>query len=91
MNGVTYFKATLRPHFVKGVQSVFLWRFFQIFRFNRGHQDMIKWIGKFAVQRKRVQESWMDLCDLYDLTAPVVQQEIARRQILACSEPSAAI
>ena len=30
-DGVAYFKRTLRPHFVKGSQSVFLWRFFQVF------------------------------------------------------------
>ena len=26
-DGVKYFKDTLRPHFIKGAQSVFLWRF----------------------------------------------------------------
>ena len=29
--GVKYFKQALRPHFVKSSQSVFLWRFFQLF------------------------------------------------------------
>ena len=27
-DGVSYFKNTMRPHFVKGNQSVFLWRFY---------------------------------------------------------------
>ena len=31
--GVRCFKETVRPHFVKGNQSVFLWRFFQFLRF----------------------------------------------------------
>ena len=35
-DGVAYFKRTLRPHFVKGSQSVFMWRFFQVLRMNRG-------------------------------------------------------
>ena len=33
-NGVEYFLNTLRPFFVKGTNSVFLWRFMQIFRFH---------------------------------------------------------
>ena len=28
-DGVKYFRDTLRPHFIKGAQSVFLWRFYQ--------------------------------------------------------------
>ena len=28
-NGVKYFRDTLRPHFIKVAQSVFLWRFYQ--------------------------------------------------------------
>ena len=46
-NGVRYLKAALRPHFVKGNQNVFLWRFFHLFRASRGNQDLIRWIGKF--------------------------------------------
>ena len=60
-NGVRYFKDTIRPHFVKGNQSVFLWRFFQFLRFYRGQQDLLRWIGRLSVVRKRLQDSWMDL------------------------------
>jgi hypothetical protein len=59
--GVAYFKAQLRPHFVKGSQSVFLWRFFQLLRASRGSQDMLRWIGRMSVLRKRTQEAWMDM------------------------------
>ena len=31
-NGVKYFKDTLRPNFIKGAQSVFLWRIYQFIR-----------------------------------------------------------
>ena len=44
-NGVQYFKDTLRPHFVKGAQSVFLWRLFQFMRPRRGTLEMIRWLG----------------------------------------------
>ena len=59
--GVEYFKRTMRPFFVKGNQSVFLWRFFQLFRFHRGNGDFLKWIGKFAVLRKRITDAYGDL------------------------------
>ena len=41
-NGLRYFKDTLRPHFVKGNQSVFLWRFFQFLRCYRGQSDLLR-------------------------------------------------
>ena len=59
--GVQYFKETLRPHFVKGKEHVFLWRFLLFFRRYRGNQDMTRWIGRFIITKKRVQDSWMDL------------------------------
>jgi hypothetical protein len=40
--GVQYLKDTLRPHFVKGSQSVFLWRFFQLLRSHRGNTDFVR-------------------------------------------------
>ena len=41
-NGVAYFKKNLRPHFVKNNSSVFLWRFFQLFKAHRGNNDMLR-------------------------------------------------
>jgi hypothetical protein len=60
-DGVRYFKNSLRPHFIKNNQSVFLWRFLQLFKAHRGSQDMLRWIGRFSVLRKRLGEAWMDL------------------------------
>ena len=60
-DGVAYFKATLRPHFVKGNQAVWLWRFFQVFKSARGNQDFLRWIARFQVLRKRLGDAWMDL------------------------------
>ena len=34
---VEYFKRTLRPHFVKGAQTVFLYRFMRFMKNNRGN------------------------------------------------------
>jgi hypothetical protein len=68
--GVDYFKRELRPHFVKGSQSVFFWRFFQLFKAHRGQQDFLRWIGRISVLRKRLGEAWMDLIDPIDQTNP---------------------
>ena len=43
-DGVKYFTDTLRPHFIKGAQSVFLWRFFQ---FNRAWRGSVVFTGRF--------------------------------------------
>ena len=52
-DGVKYFRDTLRPHFIKGTQSVFLWRFYQFTRARRGNIEMVRWIGKFSLLLKR--------------------------------------
>ena len=57
-DGVKYFRDTLRPHFIKGAQIVFLWRLYQFTRARRGHVEMVKWIGKCSLLLKRTQDSW---------------------------------
>ena len=59
-NGVKYFRDTLRPHFIKGVHNVFLWRFCQFNRARRGGLDMVKGIGRFSLSLKRSRDAWMD-------------------------------
>ena len=49
-DGVKYFKDTLRHHFIKGAQSVFLWRFYQFTRATRGNIE----IGKFSSECHRL-------------------------------------
>ena len=41
-DGVKYFRDTLRPHFIKGAQSVFHWRIYQVTRARRGNIEMVK-------------------------------------------------
>ena len=67
-DGAKYFKDTLRPHFVKGAQSVFLWRCYQFLRSKRGAVEMVKWIGKFSLLLKRLRESWMDMQPFHTMT-----------------------
>ena len=86
--GVKYFKQALRPHFVKSSQSVFLWRFFQLFKAHRGSQDMLRWIGRLSVLRKRIGEAWMDLFTPVPQNEPGFVQNILRplaRQQLAAN------
>ena len=85
-NGVQYFKYTMRPHFVKGSQSVFLFRSLQLFSLRRGNQEMIKWMARYLVTRKRVLDAWMDLLpkESYDQNQPylagVAQMSVVRNQ-----------
>lgn len=80
-NGIQYYKDLLRPQFIKGAASVFLWRLFQFFRAHRGQTEFIRWLGRFAVLRKRLGESWMDLYEpvpeLHTASLPY-QQRVAQ-------------
>ena len=59
-DGVTYFKRTLRPFFVKGSVYVFLYRFQQFMSLRRGSSDLMKWMSRFQIQLKRLEEAWGD-------------------------------
>ena len=63
-NGVQCFIQTIRPYFVKGNNHVFLWRFLQLFRTDRGSMEIVHWIGRFEVTMRRLRLAWMDLLDL---------------------------
>ena len=60
-DGVKFFKGTLRPQYVKGAQSVFLWRFYRSLRTRRGNTEMVKWIGRFTLLLKRLKNAWIDM------------------------------
>ena len=78
--GVEYFKRTLRPHFVKGAQTVFLYRFMRFMKNNRGNGDLMKWMTRFQIDGRRLEESWMDLCPELDLTSPAIVAEVTQRR-----------
>ena len=78
--GVENFKRTLRPHFVKGAQAVFLYRFMRFMKNNRGNGDLMKWMTRFQIDGRRLEESWMDLCPELDLNSRPIQAEVAQRR-----------
>ena len=78
--GVEYFKRTLRPHFVKGAQTVFLYRFMRFMENNRGNAELMKWMTRFQIDGRRLEESWMDLCPELDLTSPAIVAEVTARR-----------
>ena len=80
-DGVNYFKRELRPHFVKGNQSVFLWRFFQLFRASRGQQEFLRWIGRYQVLIKRLMDAWMDLHEIQTDEAIAGNSRISARSV----------
>ena len=63
-DGVKYFRDTLRPHFIKKAQNVFLWRFYIIIRARTASIDMVDWTGKFSLLLKRLTDAWMDMSPL---------------------------
>ena len=67
-DGGKYFRDTLRPHFIKGAQSVFLWRFYQFTRARRGNIEMVNWTGKFSLLFKRLKDSSMDMLPMSTLS-----------------------
>ena len=78
--GVEYFKRTLRPHFVKGAQTVFLFRFMRFMKNNRGNGDSMTWMTRFHIDGRRLEESWMDLCPELDLLSPAIVAEVQARR-----------
>ena len=65
--GLSHFKDTVRPYFVKGVNHVFLWRFLQLLRTHRGQHEFVHWICRFEIAQTRLLASRADLIDLTDL------------------------
>eukprot|EP00435_Cladocopium_sp_Y103_P019129 s520_g4.t1 len=78
--GVNYFKRTLRPHFIKGAQTVFLYRFMQLMQYNRGSVDLQRWMTRFQITGNRLIESWMDLLPDMDITNPEAVAYVAARR-----------
>ena len=60
-NGVSYFLSTLRPHFVKDVEHMFLWRFLRFFKKTRGNYDITLWIPSWDITYRYLNDAWMDL------------------------------
>ena len=58
--GAEYLLATLRPFFVKDLQSVFLYRFFQLLRCNRGQTDHQRWMIKYEIARQKAVDAWLE-------------------------------
>ena len=75
--GVDYFLATLRPFFVKELQSMFLYRFFQMLRRNRGQTDHQRWMVKYEIARQKVVDAWLDATTL----KPVVGEAAVAAQV----------
>lgn len=89
-DGVQYFKNTLRPYFIKGAESIFLWRFLKFFQQKRHGSDFLGWITNFQLSVKRLKESWGDLYrPVTDTGHPTVQQILREQPVTAGAAPSA--
>ena len=81
VEGMSYFKGFLRPHIIKGAQTVFLYRFMQFMKHNRGTMDLQIWMTKFQLTANRLIESWMESVSDLDLNNPEVIASIAQRGV----------
>ena len=93
--GVTYLVRLLRPKFVKGAETVFLWRLRQYMRLDRGHSEFIRWLTTFDKMKKRLLEAWSDCLEMppdasteYNVVhaQAVRDEQIARNQELTDAE-----
>ena len=48
---------------------------------NPGHGDLMKWMTRFQIDGRGLEESWMDLCPELDLNSPPIQAEVAQRRL----------
>ena len=87
--GVDYFKRVLRPYFVKGATNVFLYRFMQFVRFNRGSADMMKWMTRFQILLQRLMSSWMDILEPVTQAHPQVQAQMQADAVMNGVAPTA--
>ena len=78
--GANYFKRCVRPHFSKGAEAVFLYRFMQFMKHNRGTMDLQRWMTRFQLTANKLIGSWMDLIPDLDLASPDVIAAIAQRR-----------
>ena len=47
---------------------------------NRGNGDLMKWMTRFQIDGRRLEESWMDLCPELDLTSPAIVAVVTQRR-----------
>ena len=54
---------------------------FQLWRLNRDSADLLRWIGRMAVAKKRLEEAWMDIVVPLERTDPMFHRMVdeARR------------
>ena len=79
--GVDYCKRFLRPHFIKGAQTVFMYGFMQFMKQNRGTMDLQRWMTRFHLLANRFIESWMDLQPDLTMNDQTVIATMAERRV----------
>ena len=47
---------------------------------HRGNGDLMRWMTRFQIDGRRLEDSWMDLCPELDLNPPAIQAEVVARR-----------
>ena len=79
-NGVKYLRDTLRPHFIKRTQSVFLWRFYQFIRSRRENIEMVKWIMSTTSEQVTTHERLFPISDNLATLMFIVASDLSEAQ-----------
>lgn len=59
--GAQFCKTHSRHHLARGVTSVLIWRCLQQYRFHRGRNDMMRWLGRTHDLMHRAFDDWVAL------------------------------
>ena len=59
--GVNYLLDYLRPKFIKGDNTIFLWRLTKLMGMKRGSSEFHGWIGKYSLQLQYLEQAWKSL------------------------------
>ena len=73
-NGVEYFLNILRPKYLKGKENIFLWRFTNFLKMDRGSVELSTWQTRMSIALTRLKDSWSDLHD--DTSDQLTQAEL---------------
>ena len=89
-SGVEYLLSTLGPFFVKDLQSVFLYWFFQMLRCNRGQTDYQRWMVRYEIARQKAVDAWLDATTPRPIIGEAaVTAEVERLRNVALERPRA--
>ena len=76
LQGVNYFKNTLKKYFLKGATNVYLYRLLSFFNHRKQNQEFLIFTSKFEILLMRLKAAWMDLMPIFTAQSPSFRQSV---------------